>query len=235
MRKLIILLTLYSLLTAGQEPKRITRTFSLDDAVILREIGAVVTPKEERLAVEVVLGNNEQQSSDIRKGDVILMANGKKLSTMKDLRGLYEKCAPGQEFKLGVKRGESLMMVSFTRKSDEEMNKQTGGGQMVMRMEQKEGEVLLPALGLKLTTKDRAAVIIEVLPSASSNFETAVPKKGDIIRTLNGTAVASAEEFDELYTPIGKGATVTIVLARDGKEYTASFPKPQPKMMMITR
>lgn len=235
MRTLTLLLLVCAALTARQEPKQITRSFSFDDAVILREIGAVITPKDEKLTVEVVLGNNEQQASDIRKDDIILMANGKKVPTVKSLRSLYEKTEPGQEFKLGVKRGEQLMLVSFLRKSEEEMNKQTGGKQMVMRMEQKEGEILLPALGLKLVTKERSAVVEEVLPAASSNFTAFMPKKGDIIRSVNGTAVNSAEGFDELYTGIEQGSTVSIVFSRSGKESTASFPKPKPRMMMITR
>ncbi len=235
MRTLILLLLVCSALTARQEPKQITRSFSFDDAVILREIGAVVTPKNDKLTVEVVLGNNEQQASDIRKDDIILMANGKKVPTVKSLRTLYEKTEPGQEFKLGVKRGEQLMLVSFLRKSEEEMNKQTGGKQMVMRMEQKEGEVLLPALGLKLVTKERSAVVEEVLPSASSNFTAFMPKKGDAIRSINGADVNSADAFDEKYTTLEQGSTVTIIFVRGGTENTASFTKPKPKMMMITR
>lgn len=229
------LLLTVSLLTAWQEPRRISRSFSFDDAVILREIGAVVTPKEGKLAVEVVLGNNEQQASEIRKDDLILMANGKKVPTVKDLRAQYEKIKPGEEFKLGVKRGDNMVLVSFTRKSEEEMNKQTGGGQMVMRMEQKDGEVLLPALGLKLATEQRSAVIKEVLPSAASNFTSFTPKSGDIVRSLNGTAVKSAEAFDELYTKLEQGTKVTIVISQNGTEQTATFQKPKPKMMMITR
>jgi S1-C subfamily serine protease len=229
------LLLCTTLLTAWQEPRRITRSFPFDDAVILREIGAVVTPKEGKLSVEVVLGNNEQQSSEIRKDDIILMANGKKVPSVKELRKQYEQSKPGDAFKLGVKRGEELLLVSFVRKSEEEMNKQTGGGQMVMRMEQKEGEVLLPALGLKLATEEQAAVVKEVLPSAASNFTSFTPKSGDIIRSLNGTAVKSAEAFDEQYSALDAGTKVTIVIAQNGKDFTATFAKPKPKMMMITR
>lgn len=219
-----------------QEPKRMKRTISSNDAVIIREIGAVITPKEDQLVVEIILGNHEKTDTDIKKGDLVLMANGKRVKSIKELRSQYENVKAGEEFKLGVKRDENLLLVKFERKSDEELNK-AGGGGVVMRMEQKEGEVILPALGVKLATKDNAVVIIETLPTLAHNFKTNTPTQGDVILSINGKNVSSAEEFDEAYTELNEGDNVTILFSRNGKETKETFAKPKPmgRRMMITR
>lgn len=237
MKHLFLFLSLLTLASAWQEPKRITRTLSADDAVIIRELGAVIVPKENVLTVEIILGNNEKQDADIQKDDLILMANGTKVTSVKELRTHYDDAAAGSEFKLGVKRGENLLLVKFTRKSEEELGKASGGKTMIMHIEQQPGETVLPALGLKLGTKKKNAVVLEVLPNAAQNFKTFLPKNGDIIRSLNGAAVSSAEEFDETYTELEVDSTVTIVLVRDGKESTVTFAKPKPmgRRMTITR
>lgn len=232
------IIAIFLLTGAGdQEPKRITRTISSDDAVIIREIGAVIVPKNDRLTVEVILGNHEKTETDIQKDDVVLMANGKKVKSIKELREQYERAHAGDEFKLGIQRGENLMLVKFGKKSDEELNTAGGPGQMVIRMEQKDGEVMLPALGLVLMTKNNTVVVSKTLPTMEGNFKTFTPKEGDIIRSLNGVPVTSAEEFDESYTKMNQGDDITIAFTRNGKESKETFPKPKPmgRRMTITR
>ncbi|MFA6468276.1 MAG: PDZ domain-containing protein [Bacteroidota bacterium] len=228
-------LLLINPLHSSQEVKQFTRTISADDAIIIREIGAVVLPKENMLVVNIILGNHEKTSVDIQKDDRILMMNGKKLKGIKDLRELYEKASVGQEIKLGLKRNENLLIATFTKKSNEELNKEGSRGGMVMRMEREEGEILLPALGLALKTKGDKAVVNKTLPTASNNFITFSPIKDDIIVSINGKSVSSAEEFDEAYTELNEGDKVTIVFSRDGKTSKETFNKPKPMGRMIMR
>ncbi len=220
----------------SQEPKRISRQFSMDDAVIIRELGAVIVPGKENLKVEIILGNNEKQNADIQKDDLVLMANGKKVRSVKELRELYENTKTGDEFKIGIKRGESLQLAKFTKKSEEELNKESGGnGRMVIRMEGKEGEQVLPALGLRLITKEKHAVVSGTLPTLDHNFKTFIPKENDVVLTLNGAKVSTAEEFDEVYTELKEGDSVTIEFSRNGKTSKETFAKPKPMGRMIMR
>ncbi len=217
---------------SAQEPKRITRSFSSDNSVIIREVGAVITTKDDNLVVEVILGNNEKESADIVKDDLVLMANGKKLKSMKDLRDQYDNAKIGDEFKLGLKRGENLMISTFVKKSDEELNK-AGNGRMMIRMEKKEGEEALPALGLIVGTNKKSVVVNGTLPTVSKNFKSFEPKQGDVIVSINGNAVSNAEEFAEAYTELEEGDKVTIVISRNGKEMKETFSKPKPMGRMI--
>ena len=219
-----------------QEPKRITRQFSMDDAVIIRELGAVIVPKDGQLIVDIILGNNEKQQTDIQKDDLVLMANGKKVKSVKDLREQYSAAAVGEEFKVGLKRGEQLMIARFTKKSEEELNKESGGnGRMVIRMEGNEGEQVLPALGLRVSTKGKHAVVAGTLPTAEKNFTKFMPKENDLILSVNGQEVSTAEEFDTAYTEIETGENVTIEFSRDGKISKETFSKPKPMGRMIMR
>lgn len=223
-----------NILFAAQEPKRITRSFSSDNSVIIREVGAVITTKDDKLVVEVILGNNEKESADILKDDQVLMGNGKKLKSMKDLRDQYENIKTGEEFKLGLKRGKNLLITTFVKKSDEELNK-AGNGRMMIRMEKKEGEEVLPALGLMFGTKNKSVVVNGTLPTASKNFKSFEPKQGDVIVSLNGKSVTSAEDFIEEYDKLKEGNSVTIVLSRNGKEMKETFSKPKPMGRVIMK
>ncbi len=219
------------LITASQEPKRVTRTLSSDNSAIIREVGAVIVPKNDKLIVDIILGNYEHQAADVMKDDEVLMANGKKVKTVKDLQEQYENTKVGDEFKIGLKRGENLLMAKFTKKSEEELNK--AGGTMVMRMEQKEGDEILPALGLSFSTKGKQVIINGVLPTAANNFKSFTPKEGDAIVSINGKSVAKAESFVEAYDALSEGDKVTLVFSRSGKESTVTFSKPKPMGRMI--
>lgn len=211
---------------ATQEPKRIMRTFSAENSIIIREIGAVVVEKNNKLVVEVILGNNAQQPSEVQKDDEVLMVNGKKTKTVKELREQYEHAKTGEEFKLGLKRGENLFMAKFTKKSNEELNK--AGGTMKLRMEKKEGEEILPALGLGVETKNSAVVVSKVLPGAEKNFATFMPKVGDVVLSINGKTVSTAEEFVTAYDALKEGDSVTLIFSRGKQEGKAVFNKPRP-------
>lgn len=232
---IVILVTAHTAYSIpSQEPKRIMRQFNMDDAVIIRELGAVITTKDEKLTVDIILGNNEKQSSDIQKDDLILMANGKKVKSVKELRELYDNATAGEEIKIGLKRGENLMIAKFTKKSAEELNKE-GHGQMVIKMDGDDGDKVLPALGLIITSKGKNAVVKGILPNAGKNFTAFVPKENDVIVSINGAKVSSAEEFDEAYTELNEGDKVTIEFSRDGKNSKETFSKPKPMGRMIMR
>jgi len=227
---LLLLTSLYS-----QEPKRFSRTISADDAVIIRELGAVIIPKANALVIDIILGNNEKAAADIQKDDLILMANGKKVKGVNELRELYDQAAVGQEFKLGVQRGENLFIASFTKKSEEELNKDGGHGGMVIHMEKNEGETVLPALGLVLATKGKYVTVSKTLPTVTKNFTSFIPHDSDLVLSINGTPVSTAEEFDEAYMDLEEGESVTIEFSRDGKTSSATLKKPKPMNRMIIR
>ena len=156
------------------------------------------------------------------------------IKSIKDLREQYESANVGDEFKLGLKRGDNLLIAKFIKKSEEELNKM-GGGKMMMRMEKKDGEEVLPALGLVFGTKNNRVSVVNTLPTAEHNFKSFMPKQGDIIVSINDKNVKSAEEFAKAYDTYEEGDKVTITFLRDGKESKETLSKPKPMGRMIIK
>ena len=219
------------------QPQRQMMTFSAYDAFILREVGAVVLQNDGALVVAIVPAKDqrpkETQDVNIEKDDKVMMANGKRVKNIKELRNAYEKTEVGAEFKLGMKRGEDLLIATITRKSAEDLDKQ--GGTMTMHMSKKEGEEVLPALGLIVGTKNKHVSVNGVLPTASGNFKEFMPKEGDAILSINATSVSDVREFVGMYDEIKTASPVRIVFQRGEKADTVDFKKPQPQGRMIIR
>ena len=83
---------------------------------------------------------------DLQTGDLILMANGKRVKTIKELTDAYASTSVGAEFKLGIQRGKEMMLVAFPKADPKDLPQRsmrimTTGG---------EGTEVLPAVGVVL-------------------------------------------------------------------------------------
>lgn len=63
-------------------------------------------------------------AADITGDDRILMVNARPLRSAEAFRTLYEATAPGDTIKLGIKRGDRLHIVTFTRMDPKDMPKE---------------------------------------------------------------------------------------------------------------
>jgi hypothetical protein len=89
-----------------------------DKAVIFGELGTVVMfEKDLRIALDVNPERIDEayKEVDLKEGDLILFANGKKVETINELKEIYEGTEPGKEVKLGIQRGDNRSIVSFVR------------------------------------------------------------------------------------------------------------------------
>lgn len=118
---LFVIFLMPGLVTAQQA---IRRTLTLDNSVVIFEIGAVITSEEGRLTVLDVMDLADLPDGavavDIQAGDRVMMFNGKKVETIKDLRTAYDAAEVGRTSKLGFKRGEGLLVVEFKQMSPDE-------------------------------------------------------------------------------------------------------------------
>ncbi len=133
MKKSFFIIGILLLFSSLQAQKRMMLT--ADKAVIFGELGAVVMFEED---LRVAMGVNperideEYKEVDLKEGDLILYANGKKVETIKELREAYEGTELGKEMKIGIQRGEDRFIVSFIR-SDKvaagfKIQRREGGG-----------------------------------------------------------------------------------------------------------
>jgi S1-C subfamily serine protease len=162
---------------------------------------------------------------DLQRGDEVGMAAGKRVATIKELRAAYEGTRPGEEFKLGVRRDGRSIIVTFMRKDEKDMS---GGGQMVIRRGPgDENSDLFPALGLELEKKGDIVVVTETLPHASKDIQ-----KGDVVVSLNGTAVKNVALFARALDATKVGEMLNIELLRKDKKVSVSFARPEPRGIM---
>ena len=89
----------------------------------LHELGALITPQEDGLTIEMVLSadqrKDEYKEIDLKEGDIIKMMNGKRMSGVDVMQEAYDAMKVGDEIKLGIKRGQSLQIVTFARGDSE--------------------------------------------------------------------------------------------------------------------
>lgn len=209
--------------------------FSSGDGFAIPGPGAFVIKEGRDLKVEFVppAGNRPEQyrEVDLQPGDLILIANGKRVKTIRELENAHTGTAIGAEFKLGIQRGKQMMIVTF-RKADPKdlpqmkMKIVTSGG---------EGTEVLPAVGVILAEKGKKVVIDKILPMETSAVHGRDVQQGDIITSLNGQAVLSTRDFVARYDALDVGTNVSWILDRKGKSVAVSFAKPKPVGRIMIR
>ncbi|MFN0159364.1 MAG: PDZ domain-containing protein [Bacteroidota bacterium] len=193
----------------------------------LRELGALISSDKDHLRVDHIMPPEKRPKGyadvDLKEGDIILMANAKKVKDVAALKELYEGMKVGEVFKMGIRRDEAMMLVSFTIADSNNLPKM----QMRMITAGDGGDVeALPALGLIISMKGKAVEVLDILPDGAAPKAGAM--KGDIVLELNGKKAATVKAFVDTYDSLPVGSNVTLKLDRDGKPVTFSFSKPVP-------
>lgn len=121
----ILILILVSLAASAQE--RIMRMGGPDGKVRvikgeifdIPELGALVIKGDDGLKVEHVMPAEARPKAyadvDVKSNDLILLVNGKRVKTIKDIEKQYKGVAVGEEVKLGLQRGEETLISRFTK------------------------------------------------------------------------------------------------------------------------
>lgn len=208
--------------------------FSSDNALIFREIGAVITEEKGMIKVMMIAPTAqrpaEMQDVDLVIGDEVGMAAGKRVKTLKELKEAYVQAPAGEAFKIGVRREGQAHVVPFVKKDEKDLPK---GGQMVIHQggpAGNESSDFFPAFGIGIEKKGSDIVISETLPNAPKDLA-----KGDIVKTLNGKEIKTIADFNKEFDATKIGGTLKLELLRDGKQVIVSVPRPEPKGQMIMR
>lgn len=257
--KLFTLLMLCAVPAFAQQMRMITA----GEIFELRELGAILTEEGEQvkfLAVSPVERRMKAyQSVDIVEGDLVLFLNGKRIKAVKDFEQNYKALAVGDTIKLGVRRGEERRIATFTKVDPKDLPQQVahrvmigeggevteekspdGGGSFTMkrRIDGNASE-LTPVMGLGVIIGSEAGKvkIVDKLPMPIAELKDVDLQAGDVLKSLNGNAVASVEAFNTAFEKVAVGAKVELQYLRKDKTLTATFNKPEAKgrMMIKTR
>ncbi len=207
----------------------------------LGEVGAVIVDNGKEIkvlhAMPVDMRPKAYKDIDVKDGDVVLMCNGKRLKTLKELEEAYNATAVAADFKLGVKRGEERMIVAFVKADPKDLPKMQmnvsttegsmpGGGNVRRMVIGGAGQDIAPLMGLGIIVgkKDDVFKIVGVMQNAAKGADF---KVDDIVESLNGEKIKSTQQLSELYEKLTVGAKLEFKYKREGKPMQASLTKPE--------
>jgi S1-C subfamily serine protease len=208
----------------------------------LGEVGAVIVDNGKELkvlhAMPVDMRPKAYKDIDIKDGDIVLMCNGKRLKTLKELEEAYNATAVAADFKLGVKRGEERMIVAFAKADPKDLPKMQmqmsttddgpmpGGGNVRRMVFGGGGQDLAPLMGLGIIVgkKEDVFKIVGVMQNAAKGADF---KVDDVVESLNGVKITSTQQLSEMYEKLAVGAKLELKYKRDGKSMQASLTKPE--------
>ncbi len=219
---------------------------------MLREVGGALMEEDGKLKFLMVMSPDQRpaayKSVNLKQDDILLMFNGKRLKAVADLTKAYEALKPGDEMKLGIRRGADMRIVSMVKADPDDLPKMQ---MKTMTVGADDGEswasaetsldgvtlTVLEGSGLLAKQDEDAIVVAMLMPDAKDILGSVEVHEGDRFISLQGKDLTSAEMLGELFDAIPAGDTVTLVLERDDKQYTASFEKreAQLKPRMIIR
>jgi S1-C subfamily serine protease len=198
------------------------------DVFMLSEVRGILVDGDNAVKVDMIPPIDRlpepYKSLDIKKDDVILYINKKRVRNVNAFKEKYEALAIGDTVMLGVKRGEGDMFILRFPKADPE---KSGGGVMrVVQAGDGAAPTVLGNLGLILTEKDQQVKVMGVLPTAEKLMGVKL-EQGDFLASINDEEVANIKMLMAKLDEIKIGDPVTLVFERGDEILTAKFDKPE--------
>jgi len=215
----------------------ITKTLTIespDDILLMSEFGGLIAGMEDAIEIQMVLPANarheDYKSLDIQGGDAIKMANGKSISSIKQLKEIYNSTEIGDVVKLGISRDGKMMLRKFDKADPENLP-----GQMsIMTISEDGGEPMseFVDIGLMLVDKNGVAMVDLIINNMLVDFNGPTPEKGDIISQIQGQDITSIEHLADVYKKAEPGTEVSLTLIRGDKRLSTAFIMPKIKKIL---
>lgn len=207
------------------------------DVFMVPELNAVIAEDSGKISVLNIIQRQgheaDSPNADIKEGDMILMANGKSMKSLGDLKDLYSHAGIGTEVKLGLKRGEAMLMTSFKKADPKDLPQ----GKVIINRVGPGGDdmVGMPGVGVFMKPKGKHLVVDDVLPISEKVLKPGDIRKGDIVSSINGKAVSSPDQFSDAFSKIKVGDPVELKIQRGKTTKTVSFSRPKDPGRMVIR
>lgn len=176
------------------------------------------------LVTEIFKGSPAAKAG-VKRGDVILEVNGKKIKNVETLRNLVAQSKVGGKIKLKVSRDKKILFLNADitefpqdlahKDTDEIKEKPEDGnnelaGFSVMELS---SEI---AKQLGLPGSEKGIVIVKVQPYSAA--EDAGLKKGDVIQEINKKRARNLNDFKRLTSHLKNGDTLLLFINRSGNK-----------------
>ncbi len=166
--------------------------------------------------VSDVVEDGPAQKAGLKRGDVIVEYDGKKIDEPYQLRIMVAGTAPGEEHTLTIVRDKQTVMLKVTigeLPADMQTAAEMGEYQNVLRGVNV--QELTPEIAKKLNVpgKVKGVVISDV---AEDSPAAGILTQGDVIQEINRRRITGVKEYLEIASKIGKEENVLLLVYRGG-------------------
>jgi S1-C subfamily serine protease len=225
-----------------------TQTMQLDASktVFIHELGAAIGTSETDDTVKFLfvgpatMRQGDAAEVDVKTDDIVMMAGGKRVRSVDDLRTFYNETPVGEQLKLGIQRGEERFLRSFTRTESQQVGTRVQAGSGGIRVFRSggagdgESSEALPGLGAILQESDGAVVVAMTLPLPDLPPTPFV--EGDVVVSFGGEKVESLAQLMEIFKAIKIGAKIAVTVKRGESNLDLEVNNnPPPKGLMIRK
>ena len=169
--------------------------------------------------------NSPAEKAGLKKYDLIVEVNGKKIKTSEELMLIIANLSPGDKVQLSIFRGSAKKNIDVTvSEAPDTVRFRSQQDQRSMDL----GMVLIkntPALRRKYGLKTPRGLLVEEVKRGGVADENRV-KEGDVILAVNREEVESVEEFSRIIAQKEPGSSFFLYINRYGDEFFIKFALP---------
>ena len=260
MKRRATLLFIIGLLSISQAFAQQAVRMDPNTSLLMPEFQALIVEENDEVKVRFKTGASNSESPNVDRletGDLIIMMDGKRIKTMKDLKETYAAAEKDKEMRIGVRRGEERFILraikgdvpenaggtqTFTRSAGDGSSSagtftttttttSTNGAGInnSVSIGGSDSSVIVE-LGIVLKSEDDQIKVGQVISIiAPQEVQKAGIEADMVIKEINGKKPTSSENAVELINAVKVGEDLTILFEKDGKTTTLAMKKPAPR------
>lgn len=188
---------------------------------------AMKLPVDSGVILADVVAGGPASKAGLRIGDIVLALNGKPMENGRQFRINVYTHGVGEQIAVDVRRGEQKLTIQVP------VAERSGG---TATLEDLIGQMVsVPRLGISVldltpsvaqilppVRRDRGAVVARVAADAPFSQQGRL-QPGDVVHTMNGTPVQTAQELASAAAALPPSAPVVLQVEREGVLYYVSF------------